>query len=1069
MNTKSFSWRAANRCAALILIYSFVFLGIGATAQRAQEKQSGTTLFDKFATADAATRAVRDKSRILQRVNVQNESDRRRLEKLGTVVEDYGAFVILAMNKTTNLSDFDASRIETTVHLPGRKFEPIETPQAETVRANVAGNKTSVDAAEKNYYIVQFGATVKDEWLDSLRETGAEIVQYVPHQAFFVYADGATAARIASHSRVRWVSRYTAEEKLSPELRHFVENVGKNGTAMFDVAVFSRADLEEVAAKVSASFSGRMLNTIKLPFNYFNVLRVEMPIDEISEIAKIADVVRIDQYTKPEREDERAAQIVAGNYTNPTTIAPPGYNPLTQFGVDGSGVTVSVVDDGVNIPGNGGFYLTPANTVDGPLRGATAGASGGHGHINASIIAGTTPFSTLDPTGYNYSLGIAPKANIINIPFLKTGNMTTDAQAVDDTLNTLGPNGVRGTISNNSWGNGLNNNAYDSLAAQYDGFVQDGSLAATIDPINIIFSAGNSGPGALSLTRPKVAKNVISVANSENIRPEIGSTGADNMDDLRGSSSRGPAADGRIKPDITAPGTVIAGSRAGNGSSVSGIIDANHAWSTGTSHAAPQVAGAAALFTQYWKNTHGGQNPSPALVKAAIINTGQEMNGLTTSASTIPNGNEGWGRINMKYMLNTGVSMLYNNQEYAFDRAGLGVAVIGTVADSTKPIRITLVWTDPPAVSDPALVNNLDLQVNVNGTLYKGNVFTNGVSTAGGTADTVNNVENIFLPAGFAPAGSFFSVGVSSVAINGDGIPGNADTTDQNFAVVAYNFQPLAPPTVNKVADFDGDGKTDVSVFRLSAGDWYVSNSSNNQFVSTHFGASGDLIAPGDFDGDGRTDRAVFRPSDATWYILTSGGNFIARQFGQNGDIPTAGDYNGDGLTDISVFRPSTGSWYRLNGTGGQLIAVQFGANGDKPVPADYDNDGVTDIAVWRPSDGVWYQLRSQSGFTATQFGTNGDKPVPADYDGDGKADLAVYRPNGGNWYLLRSQLGFTAAQFGIASDTPVPADYDGDRKADLAVYRDGIWYLLRSQSGFTGIQFGTVGDKPIPAGYLPQ
>jgi hypothetical protein len=1062
MKAKKSFLRVGERFAASVLIYTFVFLGVGVVPHRAQEKKAN--LFDKFAKADAVTSAVRSKSKILQRVTLRSEAERGSLEKFGTIVEDYGAFVILATNETTDLSRFDAAKVETTINLPARKYEPVKTPPAETVRANGAEN---INAGGKDYYIVQFAAATKDEWLESLRETGAEIVQYVPHQAFFVYADAAQITRITGHSRVRWVGRYLAGDKLSPELKQFTDGV-RGDTAMFDIAVFSRADLDEVAGRVSNSFSGKILNTIRLSNNFFNVLRVEMPIGELAKIAEISDVVRIDQYTRPEREDERAAQIIAGNYTSPTSILAPGYNPLTQFGVDGSGVTVSVVDDGVNIPGNGGFYINSVNTVDGPLRGAATGASGGHGHINASIIAGSTPFSTLDPTGYNYGLGIAPKANIINIPFLKAGNTTTDAQAVDDTINTAGPNGVKGTISNNSWGNGTNGNSYDSLAAQYDGFVRDGSLAPSIDPFNIIFSAGNSGPGALSLTRPKVAKNVISVANSENIRPEIGGAGADNMEDLRSSSSRGPAADGRIKPDITAPGTVIAGSRAGNGSSVSGIIDANHAWSTGTSHAAPQVAGAAALFTQYWKNTHAGQYPSPALVKAAIINTAQEMNGLITDASTIPNGNEGWGRINMKYMLNTGVPMKYINEEIPLSNAGTGVAVIGTVADSTKPVRITLVWTDPPGVSNPALVNNLDLQVNVNGTFYRGNVFTGGVSTAGGTGDTLNNVENVFLPAGI-PAGSFFSVSVGATALNGDGILGNADLTDQHFSIVASNFQELPVPTVNKIADFDGDGKTDVSVFRPASGDWFVTNSSNNQFVAAQFGASGDIIAPGDYDGDGRTDRAVFRPSNGTWYILRSSGGFVATQFGQNGDIPAAGDYNGDGVTDISVFRPSNGSWYRINSSGGQFVAVQFGANGDKAVPADYDGDGSTDIAVWRPSDGVWYQLRSTSGFTATQFGASGDKPAQSDFDGDDKTDLAVFRPSDGTWYLLRSQAGFTATQFGISTDTPAPADYDGDGKSDIAVYRDGNWYQLRSTSGFTAVQFGIAGDKPVPAGYLPQ
>ncbi len=1057
--------RSVRRLVSCVLIYTFVFLGVGVLTPplKAQEKSAG--LFDKFAKPDSVTRAVRSKSKILQRVTLRGEADRRNVEKFGTVVEDYGAFVVLATNESTDLSAFDAAKMETTINLPARKYEPVKTPPAETVRAN---NTENVNAAEKDYYIVQFAAATKDEWLESLREIGAEIVQYVPHQAFFVYADGAAISRIAAHSRVRWVGRYAASDKLSPELKQFAD-AARGNTAKFDIAVFSRANLEAVAGRVSDSFSVRILHTMKLPNNFFNVLRVEMPVNELAEIAKIPDVVRIDPFIQPMSEDERAAQIVAGNYTSPTSILAPGYNPLTQFGVDGTGVTVSVSDDGVNIPGNGGFYINSANTVDGPLRGATAGASGGHGHINASIIAGNTPFGTLDPTGYNYGIGIAPKANIINIPFLKAGNTTTDAQAVDDTLNTLGPNGVRGTISNNSWGSGTNGNSYDSLAALYDGLVQDGSLAAGIDPFNIIFSAGNSGPGALSLTRPKVAKNVISVANSENIRPEIGNTGADNMDDLRSTSSRGPAADGRVKPDITAPGTVIAGSRAGSGSSVSGFIDANHAWSTGTSHAAPQVAGAAALFTQFWKNTHAGQYPNPSLVKAAILNTAQEMNGTTTNTSTIPNGNEGWGRINMKYMLNTGVPVRYINEEIILQNAGTGVGIIGTVADPTKPVRITLVWTDPPGVGNPALVNNLDLQVNVNGNFYRGNVFTGGVSTTGGSGDTLNNVENVFIPAG-VPAGSFFSVGVSAVALNGDGALGNTDTTDQHFSIVAYNFQPLAAPS-RAAADFDNDGKSDVSVFRPSVGDWYVTRSSDSQFVATQFGTNGDIIVPGDYDGDGRADRAVFRPSNGYWYLSKSSSDTLdAVQFGQNGDIPQPGDFDGDGKDDLAVWRPSNGYWYRLNSGNGQFVAAQFGASGDRPVAGDYDGDGKDDLAVFRPTDGTWYRINSSNGvFSGVSFGLASDLVAPADYDGDNRKDICVFRPSDGTWYRLNSNGGaLVVTQFGANGDVPVPGDYDGDGKADLAVFRNGVWYQLRSTAGFTAVQFGISSDKPVPAGYLP-
>lgn len=1062
---KSSSVRRRNSFAflvfSLVLGLLIVFLGINLLPQKAQEEEKqDNTPSVVFAESDAITAEIRNKANNFARVDVKSLDDRGAIAKYGKIVEDYGSFVVLATRSKTALpTKFDAQPLETSINLPSGKFEPLKKARPESITAN----NSLEGSGEKGYYIVQFGSTVRDEWLDDLRASGLEILQYVPHQAFFVYGDDATIAKAAGHARVRWVGRYTPQQKFPPELEKFTANVGAD-TAMFDVAVFANADLAQIGREFTSLTGGRVLHEIKLPNNFFNVLRVEMPTGDVAKTAAISAVFRIDPYTRPVIEDERAAQIVAGNYSSPTVILPPGYNPLTQFGVDGSGVTVSVADDGISIPGNGGFYITAANTVDGPLRGATPGASGGHGHINASIIAGSLPFGALDPLGYNYGVGVAPKANIINIPFLKSGNTTTDVQMVDDTVNTVGPNGVKGSISNNSWGNGTNGNSYDSYAAQFDGFVQDASLAATIDPISLVFSAGNSGPGPLSLTRPKVAKNVIAVANSENIRTEIGGAGADNLDDLRSSSSRGPAADGRVKPDVTAPGTVISGSRAGSGGSVSGQIDANHSWSTGTSHAAPQVAGAAALFTEYWKDTHAGINPSPALIKAAIINTAQEMNGNITNTSTVPNGNEGWGRINMKYMLNTGVSTKYVNQEFTFSNAGVGIGFLGEVADSTKPVRISLVWTDPPGAGDPALVNNLDLVVNIGGTVYKGNVFSGGNSTSGGAADTINNVENVFLPAGI-PAGTSFGISVSSAAINGDGILGNGDPTDQHFSLVGYNFDELAPDQ-SQVSDFDGDGRSDVAVWRPSSGVWYSANSSNGNVLINAFGQAGDQIAPGDYDGDGRTDYAIFR--EGLWYILRSAQGFTAAAFGAAGDLPVPADYDGDNKTDLAVWRPSTGVWYLLRSTAG-FSAVAFGQNGDRLVPGDYDGDDKADVGIFR--DGTWYLLQSTAGFSAVSFGSGGDKVVPQDYDGDDKTDIAVFRESNGTWYLLRSQLGLTTVGFGTTGDIPAVGDFDGDFKADVSIFRPatGSWYRQNSSNGAGFVTaFGTSGDEPVPAAYVP-
>lgn len=788
----------------LVLAALAIYVTFGGSRQFAQKKsvdQKDSTLA-KFTGSDQVTSDIRSESKEFARLKVANLQDRQKAARYGRIVADYGSFVIVAKNKGADLSQsgLESQPVETTINLPGAKFEPVADPPSSSLRLG-----RSATTNGKGYYILQFGSTAKDEWLDSLREAGVEILQYVPNQAYFVYGEGEAIAKAADHSRVRWIGSYTADEKLSPVVREQIASarnkttlrreitpleLTQKGTAVFDVAVFARADVEAVAERLQSDYSPAFSRVSRLQNNFFNVIRVELKLDKVAEIAAMPDVFSIDPYIRPTREDERSSQVLAGNYSSVTAINGPGYDPLAQFGVDGTNVTVSVVDDGVGIPGDGGFYITGANAVNGPLRGAPTGAQG-HGHLNATIIAGSTTAPFLDPLGYNYGSGVAPKANIVNIPLLRPGYTGSDADIFNDSVLTPGPNGVHAFISNNSWGSGTNGNTYDPLAAQYDAFVRDASKDdAGIDPIFIVFSAGNSGSSGL--TRPKMAKNVIAVANSESLRTEIAGLSANNIDDLSSSSSRGPAADGRIKPEISAPGSGVSGGRSGP-DSLFGNLDANHRWSSGTSHAAPQISGMAALFTQWWNATRFGDRPSPALVKAAIINTGQDMNG-NLSGTPIPNGNEGWGRGNMKFMLNTGVGMKYIDEEVALTNTGENYPLTGTVADSTKPVRVTLVWTDPPGVADPALVNNLDLTVTIGGNAYKGNVLSGGVSVTGGSADTVNNVENVFLPAGI-PAGTPFSITVTATALNGDGIISNGDFTDQNYAIVAYNYSTQAAPS----------------------------------------------------------------------------------------------------------------------------------------------------------------------------------------------------------------------------------------------------------------------------------
>ncbi len=294
-----------------------------------------------------------------------------------------------------------------------------------------------------------------------------------------------------------------------------------------------------------------------------------------------------------------------------------------------------------------------------------------------------------------------------------------------------------------------------------------------------------------------------------------------------------------------------------------------------------------------------------------------------------------------------------------------------------------------------------------------------------------------------------------------------------NIAVTAGSSCATPNVSVKSRADFDGDGKTDISVFRPSEGNWYL-NRSTAGFTVVTFGNSTDTLAPADYDGDGKADVAVFRPSAASgtpdFLILRSSDSTLqGSEWGTTGDVAQVGDYDGDGKADAAVFRPSNNTWYIVNSSNGSATIVSFGSAGDVPVRADYDGDGKTDIAIFRPSANQWWINGSTAGVTAQTFGAAGDKLVPADYDGDNKDDIAIWRPSTGQWWILQSSNSTAVVNtFGISTDVPVPGDYDGDGKDDQAIYRNGQWWLNRSTSGVTAINFGLAADKPTPTAYIP-
>jgi hypothetical protein len=271
--------------------------------------------------------------------------------------------------------------------------------------------------------------------------------------------------------------------------------------------------------------------------------------------------------------------------------------------------------------------------------------------------------------------------------------------------------------------------------------------------------------------------------------------------------------------------------------------------------------------------------------------------------------------------------------------------------------------------------------------------------------------------------------------------------------------------------DFDGDNKTDISIFRPSSGEWWLNRSSTNQTIAARFGNAADKITPADFTGDGKTDIALWRPATNEWFILRSEDNsFFSFPFGTNGDIPLSGDFDGDGKADASVFRPGSATWYILRSGGGVTIQ-QFGVNGDFPVVGDYDGDGKSDIAIYRPSNGQWWLSRSSTGVIATTFGNVADKPVPGDFTGDGKTDIAFWRPSTGHWFILRSDdSSYFSLPFGVNGDIPVAGDYDGDGKFDVAVFRptSATWFIQRTTAGITINQFGLIGDNPVSSAFVP-
>lgn len=287
-----------------------------------------------------------------------------------------------------------------------------------------------------------------------------------------------------------------------------------------------------------------------------------------------------------------------------------------------------------------------------------------------------------------------------------------------------------------------------------------------------------------------------------------------------------------------------------------------------------------------------------------------------------------------------------------------------------------------------------------------------------------------------------------------------------NFAANTGSIARIVGVRTN--GDFDGDGGSDLGVYRPGNGTWYWYGLFSGSVGNVAFGLPNDVPTPEDYDGDGRTDIAIYRPSNGFWCIFRSS-DFTVQivQWGLPTDTPVVGDFTGDRLADIAVYRQQDGYWYILRSNGnGQYDSIPFGIPGDQPVTSDFDGDGRNDVAIWRPTSFTWWRFNSSNGqVIGTQFGAQGDTPVPGDFDGDGRGDHALYRAATGEWLILRSSdQQFMGSQWGIAGDVPVPGDYDRDGRDDIAIWRPstGGWWVIRSaDSNFFGVNWGAAQDIP--------
>lgn len=645
---------------------------------------------------------------------------------------------------------------------------PPEEPRAETHGPGI----DSLSAGEETFALAQLAGPPEGSVVAALEATGVTLVNFEPPSGYLVRGEKSELADLAALPIVREVTLPNAGTKpatVMPEA----------GTR--DVWVVLHAAVAEAAvADLRGIAALELVGELEPPAGNYRRIAAVADGGAATDALAVPGVAAVEEREPVRPEDEVADLIIAGMMDSQRRPVGNYLRWLEDHGIDGSGVTIGIVDNGVD-EGHDAFT--------GRIVSHDGNRKDWHGTFVAGHAAGDFR-DERDANGFIYGVGMAPRADIV------TQSSSDDAATnCRRTVSTAGPAGVNGSVQNNSWGiphkGGMD---YGSLEATYDGLVRDADGSGT--PLTVCFSAGNDGSDGLS--RPKAAKNAIVTGNSESYRPEFrtdkptAAAEADNPDEMfngSGASSHGNCLDGRIRPHVCAPGEWTAAANFGVTSNHIEYISDQMTWGGGTSGASPKTAGSCALAIDWWADNLGGEPPSPAMLRALMVNGATD----TGFGGPVPNNRQGWGRINLGALFDESVHKLYVDQSILLTSIGDERRWNLRVSDPTKPVRVTLAWTDPPGAvgsgtaTRPAIVNRLRLQVDHAGTRYYGNDFSNGWSRAGSPPDDEgqDNTVNVYLRGGEVTAG--FTVTVRALQLAMNCLTNQASDPRQDFALVVHN------------------------------------------------------------------------------------------------------------------------------------------------------------------------------------------------------------------------------------------------------------------------------------------